>query len=185
MELGDDKSGSTKVDPETYAPKNLLEELKQRGHLPVTECIEMFVALTGALEYLHGEKLVHRDIKPSNIIFAKGLPKFTDIGLVTDLASTGQDVSYVGTEGYIPPEGPGTAAADVFSLGVVLYQAATGMDRRRVPELPATLTGRPDVGPLLQINRIILRACQPEMDKRYQSAAEMRQDLLRLRAAEK
>ena len=185
MELGDDKSGSTQVDPDTYTPKNLLEDLKQRGHLPVTECLEMFLALTGALEYLHGEKLVHRDIKPSNIIFAKGLPKFTDIGLVTDLASTARDASYVGTEGYIPPEGPGTAAADVFSLGVVLYQAATGLDRHRFPELPPTLTGRPDVGSLLQINRIIVRACQPEVEKRYQSAAEMRADLLRLRAAEK
>ncbi len=180
MELGDDRSGGTKVDPETYAPKNLLEELKRRHHFPVAECVEMFLALTGALEYLHSEKLVHRDIKLSNIIFVKGRPKFADIGLVTDLASTNQDISYVGTEGYIPPEGPGSAAADMFSLGVVLYQVATGLDHRSFPELPQTLTSREDVGPLLELNRIILRACQPKVEDRYQSAAEVREDLLPL-----
>ena len=50
--------------------------------------------------------LIHRDIKPSNIIFVKGVPKFADIGLVTDIATKGRDVTYLGTPGRIAPEGP-------------------------------------------------------------------------------
>ncbi len=181
MELGDDRSGSGKINPDTYEPRNLAEELKHRGGLPVASCLEMFLTLADALDYLHHQNLVHRDIKPSNIIFAKGVPRFADIGLVTDIATTGRDVSYVGTEGYIPPEGPGTPAADVFSLGMVVYQTVTGLDRRRFPELPESLTQRPDMDLLIALNRIVLKACQPESARRYQSAAEMRADLARLR----
>ena len=59
--------------------------------------------LTSALEVLHEHGLAHRDIKPANIIFVHGAPKLADIGLV---ATAGQR-SFVGTEGYVPPEGPG------------------------------------------------------------------------------
>src|SRR5207247_1439740 len=74
--------------------------------------------------------------KPSNIIFVSGVPKLADIGLVTEADTT---LSYVGTEGYIPPEGPGAAQADIFSLGKVLYEISTGQDRRQFPDLPPNL----------------------------------------------
>src|SRR6185503_5002462 len=102
----------------------------------VHECIETGMALCRALEHLHGEGLVHRDIKPSNIIFVNGAPKLADIGLVTE---TGHTQSFVGTEGFIPPEGPGTEQADLFSLGKVLYEIATGRDRQDFPALPTKL----------------------------------------------
>ena len=57
--------------------------------------------------------LIHRDIKPSNIIFVNGIPKLADIGLV---AEQSEAKSFVGTEGFIPPEGPGTPRADIYSL---------------------------------------------------------------------
>ena len=180
MELGDDEV-NPKIEPETYAARNLAEEFKRRGALPVTECVEMFLALTDARAYLHGQGLIHRDIKPSNIIFVKGVPKFADVGLITDMAGTGQEASYVGTEGYIPPEGPGQAPAEVYSLGIVAYQAVTGLDRRRFPELPDTLTQRPDLPHLIELNRIVLKACQAEVAQRYQTAAEMHDALLALR----
>lgn len=180
MELGDDKSGRGDIRPETYSARNLAEDLARRDHLPVAECVEMLLSLTEALHYLHSEKLVHRDIKPSNIIFIKGVPKFADIGLVTDIGGTGRDVSYVGTFGYIAPEGPGQATADIYSLGVVAYQMATGLDRSHFPELPETLTQRPDLPDLLFFNRIVLKACQPEAEQRYPSAAEMHTALLAL-----
>ncbi|MBM3834543.1 MAG: hypothetical protein FJ403_14980 [Verrucomicrobia bacterium] len=47
--------------------------------------------------HLHGQQLIHRDIKPSNIIFVRDVPKFADIGLVTDLVRTETDRTYVGT----------------------------------------------------------------------------------------
>ena len=183
MELGDGNSGGSEVDPEQYAPRNLSEDLEKRGRLSVDECLDLFLPLTEALDYLHRAKLIHRDIKPSNIIFVKGVPKFADIGLVTDEGGAGSEVSYVGTEGYIAPEGPGTAAADVYSLGIVLYQAATGLDRRRFPELPAILTQGESLHEFMPLNRIILKASQPDAAKRYPSAGEMRKDLLLLRAS--
>jgi len=60
------------------------------------------LALTSALAFLHEQGLVHRDIKPSNIIFVQGQPKLADIGLV---AGSDETSSFVGTEGFIPPEG--------------------------------------------------------------------------------
>jgi eukaryotic-like serine/threonine-protein kinase len=120
-----------------YSPKTLRTEL-EAGRLPAERVLEIACALTEALGHLHGKGLIHRDLKPSNIIFVQGRPKLADIGLVTD-ASTGGDRSIVGTEGYLPPEGPGTPAADIFALGKVLYEALTGLDRRQFPELPADL----------------------------------------------
>jgi serine/threonine protein kinase len=55
-----------------------------------------------------------------------GIPKLADIGLVARAEAT---LSFVGTEGYLPPEGPGTRQADIFSLGKVLYELSTGQDR--------------------------------------------------------
>ena len=71
--------------------------------------------MAAALGHLHG--LIHRDLKPSNVIFINGEPKLADLGLVT-----GEDdaQSFVGTEGYLPREGPGPVAADLYALGIVM-----------------------------------------------------------------
>jgi eukaryotic-like serine/threonine-protein kinase len=128
------------------------------------------------LEYLHQQKLVHRDIKPSNIIFVNRQPKFADIGLVTDIATPGKEATLVGTEGYLAPEGPGTPAADIYSLGKVLYEACTGLDRQNFPSLSNTLVAA--ASPELSLlNEIILKACHPEARNRYPSASQMRADL--------
>jgi tetratricopeptide (TPR) repeat protein len=123
---------------------------------------------------LHQHGLVHRDIKPSNVIFVNRAPKLGDIGLVTEAGDTN---SIVGTEGYIPPEGPGTPQADIFSLGKVLYEISTGMDRRRFSELPDDLRSWPDRGAVVEFNEIVLRACAKDPARRYQSAEQMRADL--------
>src|SRR5947208_3785209 len=120
-----------------------------------------------ALAHLHKQGLVHRDIKPSNIIFVNGAPKLADIGLVTDADTT---LSYVGTEGFIPPEGPGAAQADIFSLGKVLYEISTGQDRRQFPDLPPNLKEWPDQAALLELNEVLLKGCARDARCRYQSA---------------
>ena len=85
-----------------------------------------------------------------------GRPKLADIGLVTYASDR---CSIVGTEGYLPPEGPGTPQADIFALGKVLYEAATSLDRREFPDLPPAIRAWPDAKQVFELNEIILKSC--------------------------
>jgi WD40 repeat protein/serine/threonine protein kinase len=175
MELGDDCVSGQNFDPDQYVPKTLAREISKRGALGVRECLQLGLALSDALSELHRCGLVHRDIKPSNIIFVNGAPKLADIGLVAGLDDTR---SYVGTEGFIPPEGPGSPQADVYSLGKVLYEACTGRDRQDFPELPTRVEELGDREQFLELNEVILHACKNESAKRYESASNMHADLV-------
>src|SRR5215471_12166085 len=119
MELADDQATGGQIQHDNYRPRTLKSDLLFRSRLPFEECVSVGIALTTALEQLHQNGLVHRDIKPSNIIFVNGVAKLADIGLVSE---AGRSDSYVGTEGYIPPEGPGTVQADIYSLGKLFYE---------------------------------------------------------------
>jgi WD40 repeat protein len=163
----------------TYKPRTVKSELQMRGRLPVEECVRVSLLLTTALEHLHQHGLIHRDIKPSNIIFAGGVPKLADIGLVASMDATR---SYVGTEGFVPPEGPGTPQADIYSLGKVLYEICTGRDRQDFPELPTQLRQEQDREALVELNEIVLKACEHNPASRYRSAEEMHADLALLQA---
>ena len=121
-----------------------------------------------ALGHLHAHSLVHRDIKPSNIIYIDGQPRLADIGLVTGTDAT---QSLVGTLGYIPREGPGKPNADLFSLGKVLYEMATGKDRTDYPEID---NPTPE---LRQLNKIILKTCHDDPAQRYATAPQLIEDL--------
>src|SRR4029079_15675018 len=165
MELADDQVSGAEIEITRYTPKTLEAEL---GHtLPADECLRIGKLLADALGALHREGLAHRDIKPSNIIFVRGVPKLADIGLV---ATSGQQ-SFVGTEGYVPPEGPGTPQADIYSLGKVLYEISTGKDRLDFPEIDSQLSERPDKERLLELNGVLVKACANDPRKRYESAA--------------
>jgi hypothetical protein len=178
MELADDVQ-SMEVNADTYEPKNLSNLLKRRRRLHTAECLQLGLHMTDALSRLHHAQLIHRDIKPSNIIFVRGLPKLADIGLVTRIAAGPREVSFLGTRGYIPPEGPGTPSADIFSLGKVLYEVYSGMDREQFPSLPTSLLEAPGPG-LAALNQVVLRACELDPQQRYQSAAEFHRELLAL-----
>jgi len=138
-------------------PHTLRAEL-ERGRLTAERVLEIGLALAEALSHLHRNGLVHRDVKPSNVIFVKGRPKLADIGLVTDASD---QCSIVGTKGYLPPEGRGAPQADIFALGKVLYEAATGMDRREFPELPLDLRAWPDAKLVFELNEIASRPAPP------------------------
>ncbi|HMJ89031.1 MAG TPA: serine/threonine-protein kinase, partial [Candidatus Acidoferrum sp.] len=161
-----------------YFPRTLRSELRQHQRLPLTDAAQLTLRLVSALQHLHARGLVHRDIKPSNVIFVNGQPKLADIGLV---AGAGDSRSFVGTEGFIPPEGPGTVQADIYSLGKLLYELATGRDRMDFPQLLPVVSGgspctRPDDS-LLELNEIMTRACAPEAKQRYATATEMQAEL--------
>src|SRR5437667_4738897 len=175
MELGDDLTTGQDINPRFYVPKTLAKEVALRGRLPLSECVQLGLWLSAALDSLHKHGLVHRDVKPSNVIFVSGVPKLADIGLVADINEAS---SYVGTEGFIPPEGPGSAPADVYSLGKVLYEISTGKDRHDFPELPTQLDGTADLDRFVELNEVILHACKNDVGKRYQTAWDMHADLI-------
>lgn len=181
MELADDAAAATQasdsggaLNPESYTPRTLKDDSEQHRRVPVEECVGIGLALTDALEHLHGNGLVHRDVKPSNIVFVDGQPRLADIGLVTDADATR---TYVGTEGFLPPEGGGTPQADLYALGKVLYEISAGKDRRDFPQAPADLGTMPDRTRFLELAEIIERACDPDPRGRYVSAREMHEDL--------
>src|SRR6266446_3710079 len=179
MEIADDVGSGQAIDPERYRPRTLASEIAKHGRWPAPECVELGIALSAALGHLHSRGLVHRDIKPSNIIFIAGMPKFADIGLVTQI---GTKATFVGTEGYLAPEGPGSPVADIYSLGRVLYEISMGKSQDQFPELPTRLRVLPDAAELMRLNGVVLRACEHQATKRFHTAEELGQALTGLRS---
>ena len=173
MELADDHVAGREIDVLHYEPRTLKSEIDRHRRLSADECVRLGMCLTDALATLHAHGLTHRDVKPANIIFVNERPKLADIGLV---AVSGQR-SFVGTEGYVPPEGPGSPQADIYSLGKVLYEISMGKDRLDFPELDTRLGEQPDKERLLQLNDVLLKACANDAARRYRSAKEMYRDL--------
>ena len=140
----------------TYVPLTLEREVCRRGRLPLSECLDLGLSMTAALAKLHARGLVHRDVKPSNIIFVGGVPKLADIGMVADMREA---TTMGGTEGFSPREGSKSSAADLYSLGKVLYEMSTGLDRKQFPRLPPDLKDHPDHLSFSTLNESVLRAC--------------------------
>lgn len=179
LELADDASSETNGNSanrnwDNYVRRTLSLEIRRHGRLPVDECLRLGMTLSLALGFLHKQNLIHRDVKPSNIIFVSGVPKLADIGLVTDVAEA---VSMVGTEGFIPPEGPTSPLADIYGLGKVLYEISMGKDRHEFPEPYTDVANTPECDALLELNAVILKACASDPRQRYQSAEELNADL--------
>ncbi len=170
MELADDVNTGQTINPETYQPRTLARNTAAHDRLSTGECIRIGATVASALSFLHRHGLIHRDLKPSNIIFINSFPKLADIGLVVEASGAR---SYVGTEGFIPPEGSGTVAADIYSLGKVLYEISTGQDRNDYPELPANLSNTKQDCDLLRFNRIVLKACRANPWSRFKSADDL------------
>ncbi|TDU81153.1 serine/threonine protein kinase [Prosthecobacter fusiformis] len=176
MELADDaEEGPNFESVHTYVPRTLGTDMKRHGRLDLIFCRDAGVYLADALYYMHNRGLTHRDIKPSNIIFCGGVCKLADIGLVAGFGER----TFVGTEGFVPPEGPGTAQADIYSLGKVLYEMSSGKDRMEFPEVPLNLGD--DEWPFwLDLNRVICKACAPDLKERFQTAGEFAEALQRV-----
>jgi len=184
MELGDDIRTGNQINAVEYEPRNLRTDMEKASGAPLDSDFVMDVGLclSEALAHLHDKGLAHRDIKPSNIIFVDGKAKLADIGLV---AAKGQR-TFVGTEGFVPPEGPGSTQADVYGLGKVLYEMATGKDRLQFPELPDELPETTNRKVWLSLNQIICDICEPRVSKRtIKTASGLASSLHRLQEGKK
>jgi eukaryotic-like serine/threonine-protein kinase len=128
-----------------YIEGGTLADLLLGGQpLPLADAVEIVLQVCAALDYAHRHGVVHRDIKPRNILVGPGVTKVTDFGTARILgASHTQTGTMMGTPAYISPEMvKGQAAdprSDLFSLGVVLYEAVTGVNPFNAADLAAVL----------------------------------------------
>ena len=185
----------------------------ERGRLPIAEIVDLCQQLADALEAAHAHGIVHRDVKPANIFLtARGGAKLLDFGLAKTAAgparaATGAPTAVsdwatdagltLGTVGYMSPEQVRgevlDGRTDLFSLGVAIYEMATGVPPFRgatsgavlgeiltkAPSSPVRLN--PDVPPDLE--RLVNKLLEKDRALRYPSARDLRVDLERLRRA--
>ncbi len=173
MEAADDANDGSDIHPDTYTPHTFRTEILDREEIDLDACARQGAQLAEALDFLHGNDLIHRDVKLSNVIVVEGQAKLADIGLVATLG----DRSFVGTEGYVPPEGAGTPSGDIYSLGMVTYELSTGKDRLDFPDVPTDFRERSNPNLWKRINRVVCRACAHKAADRYPSGAEMAKEL--------
>jgi serine/threonine protein kinase len=173
MELADDIVTGRDINPDRYMPWTL----KPGVVFTFEEVVGIGSVLADALALLHQKGLVHRDIKLSNIVFVDGSPMLADPGLVAGVSSKH---SYIGTDGYVPPEGAGLPSADVFALGKVLYEISTGLDRKQFPRLPSPLTPALTSKQWPKLNNLLIAACAKDRAERYVSVASLRADLQKI-----
>jgi serine/threonine-protein kinase len=165
-----------------------------KGALPSAKVADIGAQICSALSVAHGYDIIHRDIKPHNIMVQPdGSVKVMDFGIARATNSTlTQTGSVLGTAHYVSPEQAQgkelQATSDLYSLGIVLYEASTGrvpfdadtpvaVALKQVNEQPRPPRAiNPNIDPHLEA--VIVKAMQKNPAVRYGSAAEMRQDLL-------
>lgn len=186
---------------EYVAGRTLRDMLRDAGPVDVGQALGIVADACEALDFSHRHGIVHRDVKPANImVSASGVVKVMDFGIARTLGDTGgrltQTAAVVGTANYLSPEqatgAKADARSDVYALGCVLYELLTGKSPflgdtpvavayqhvRQKPSPPSAR--RAAVGP--DVDAVVLKALAKKPESRYQSAEEMRADLLRVRA---
>jgi eukaryotic-like serine/threonine-protein kinase len=191
-DVGEDERGPYIV-MEYVDGQTLADELRQHGPLPPAEVVAIGIQLCSALEAAHAERLVHRDIKPQNILRRRnGQVKLADFGIARSLTATNHTEigTVLGTAAYLAPEqargDPVTGAADIYSLGVVLYELLTGqkpIEAQTLSELilkreqsaitpPSQLASVPP-----ELEAVVMRCLALRPEYRPASAAALAHDL--------
>lgn len=161
------------------------------GPLDQAEAVRHVGLVGEALAYAHAARVFHRDVKPENVfITSDGTPKLLDFGVARILARTSDKASTrIGTVEYMSPEamqGAAGANADLWSLGIMLYELLTGARpfTGEVGEvISKIMTGRHDEAPLRErrvdnrIVRVLRKMLQKDPELRYQTADELTRDL--------
>ena len=197
--------GTYYIAMEVIEGRSLKELILTRGAVPVHQAVEYARQLLEALRFAHRHGIIHRDIKPHNVLVSadeRGKSqdsrlKVTDFGIARHGASQMTEAgSIMGTAQYLSPEqargAPVTAASDLYSAGIVLYELLTGkvpfggdsaieIAMKHVNELPRPPSQlRSEIPP--ELDQIVLRALAKEPEDRYQTAEELIEDLERLEA---
>ncbi|MCV7224681.1 Stk1 family PASTA domain-containing Ser/Thr kinase [Mycolicibacterium komossense] len=172
------------------------------GPMPPKRALEVIADACQALNFSHNHGIIHRDVKPANIMISKtGAVKVMDFGIARALADSTnvtQTAAVIGTAQYLSPEqasgNPVDARSDVYSLGCVLYEMLTGeppfvgdspvaVAYQHVREDPVPPSQRhPGISP--ELDAVVLKALTKNPENRYQTAAEMRSDLVRVHNGE-
>jgi serine/threonine protein kinase len=175
-----------------------LRRLLEAGKMPLTATLDYACQALSALSYAHGHGVTHRDVSPANMIVTPdGVLKLTDFGLARRPADArlSQSGAPLGSPYYMSPEQVrGDSAADprsdVYSLGAVLYELASGkrpfesesafsIMTDHVQTVPAPPSGvEPSLPPTL--NSVILRSLEKDPANRFQSAEQFREALLKV-----
>ena len=160
--------------------------LAARSPLPPEEALPIVAHICEALEFAHESGFIHRDIKPSNIIVDRhGQVKVADFGLARIAAGEGEGLTgsrtLIGTAEFVAPEAFKAGVqldrrADIYALGVMLYQMLTGTLPRGRFELPSRCVAGLDP----RLDAIVDKAMQTERDRRYSTALELRADVNRI-----
>ncbi|MGH3678496.1 MAG: Stk1 family PASTA domain-containing Ser/Thr kinase [Mycobacterium sp.] len=173
------------------------------GPMPAQRAIETIADACQALNFSHQHGIIHRDVKPANIMISKsGAVKVMDFGIARAIADSGNSVTQtaavIGTAQYLSPEqarGDSVdARSDVYSLGCVLYEILTGeppfigdspvaVAYQHVREDPTPPSQR-HAGISPELDAVVLKSLAKNPENRYQTAAEMRADLIRVHSGE-
>ncbi len=197
--------GTYYIAMEVIEGRSLKELIMTRGALPIDTAVAYAKQLLEALRFAHRHGIIHRDIKPHNVLVSADQQvksneprlKVTDFGIARHGASQMTEAgSIMGTAQYLSPEqargAPVTAASDLYSAGVVLYEMLTGkvpftgdsaieIAMKHVNDAPAPpSTLRPEISP--ELDQIVLRALAKDPAGRYQTAEEFIEDLERFEA---
>ena len=181
---------------ELLETKTLKDYIEEHGAMPSDLVLKISAQIASALETAHKAHIIHRDIKPQNIVLNKNMvAKVTDFGIakITNVpsATITSFGSTMGSVHYFSPEhakgGYTDEKSDIYSLGVVMYEMATGklpfdadspvsVALKQIQEEPISpIEVNPKVTPAL--NQIILKALQKSTALRYQSATELISDI--------